>query len=157
MEQGIKRSELLTSKRPALNLIHFPDKTAFLIRQIKLANVLSGLSDYDGTKTLIKVHVKMLWLSNTKLNNSYKICFKQSFILPATAPRIPGIPWVYVISCIPVLVHNGWYFWTDHETTDDVRPTTTPMINEAHTSTEPAHALTPDEQEQEKKTKWVIL
>lgn len=74
--------------------------------------------------------------------------------LPATDPRMPGMPWTYVISCIPVLVHNGLYFWMDHETTDDMRPMKSPMINDAHTSTDPEDALTPDKQDEKKKRKF---
>ena len=77
-------------------------------------------------------------------------------VLPATAPRTPGMPWVYVISCAAVLVHKGWYFWIDHETTDDIRPTTSPMINEAHISIEPEDALTPDVQGMKTK-RWFVF
>ena len=77
-------------------------------------------------------------------------------VLPATAPRTPGMPWVYVISCAAVLVHKGWYFWIDHETTDDIRPTTSPMINEAHISIEPEDVLTPDVQGMKTK-RWFVF
>ena len=35
---------------------------------------------------------------------------KAEEVLPATAPRTPGTPWVYVMSCTSLLVHKGWYF-----------------------------------------------
>lgn len=58
-----------------------------------------------------------------------------------------------MISCIPVLVHKGWYFCTDHETTDDITPTVSPIIIEAHSSIEPEDALTPKTQQEKKAVK----
>ena len=65
------------------------------------------------------------------------------FSLPVIVPIMPGMPWTYVISSDPLLVHSGCCFWTDHKIADEIKPVNSPAIKEAQTSTEPEQALIP--------------
>jgi len=49
-------------------------------------------------------------MDNFKNQSNFINMIRAEELLPATAPRTPGTPWVHVMSCTFVLVHKGWYF-----------------------------------------------
>lgn len=70
------------------------------------------------------------------------ISFSRHFV-PARAPSIPEIPWVYDKSTLLPLVHKGAYLRTQNCTRDDVIPTSIPMTRAAQACIDTGAELTP--------------
>ena len=66
-----------------------------------------------------------------------------NYQIPASAPRIPGIPWVYEKSTLLPLVQEGAYFCTQVCARDATTPTSIPVTTDAQACIEAGAALTP--------------